>query len=515
MRPDPAQDTASHPVPSLIRNALSNYVALGVNLLVMLLLTPLVVRSLGQVGYGVWVLVGTIVGYAGLLDLGVSKALNRDIAKHAARGETEALNATLGSAMAFLLVIGASASFLVVSQADTIAAGFELSSQSHSLFRMTICILGVTIGISLPTRVFVAALTSREAFIASNTVGVLIQLLSAALMVLVLLTGYGLVGIASVQCVMAVVSAAMHYAVCRRLFPKMRFSPSGFRYPHFRSLISYGLFAVLWVLADQLRFNGPAIVVGTCISVGAVALYSIGSMLVIHGTRLFTVAQSVFAPRFTALDSRGDETGLRELFLLASKAAAILAVVLCGLMVFLARPFIEIWFGDSYSSSYGVLVILVPAFCVARSQTISVPVLYGKGKHRGMAVVMLCEGLFNLLLGVLLAPHWGILGVAVGAAIPMLLVYLFIQPRYVCRVIGLNAGRYYREVLLRPWCVFALAWLCGGLPQWLGDPTAVTIMASLLLWAGISWMLLRRSVLELIALRRRGAVPAVGLGVPA
>lgn len=78
MLPNPVQSTAPSPTPSLIRNALSNYVALGVNLLVMLLLTPLVVRSLGRLGYGMWILVGTIVGYAGLLDLDVSRALSRD-----------------------------------------------------------------------------------------------------------------------------------------------------------------------------------------------------------------------------------------------------------------------------------------------------------------------------------------------------------------------------------------------------------------------------------------------------
>ncbi len=38
-------------------------------------LTPFVVNSLGSTAYGIWVLLMSLTGYYGLLDLGVSAAL--------------------------------------------------------------------------------------------------------------------------------------------------------------------------------------------------------------------------------------------------------------------------------------------------------------------------------------------------------------------------------------------------------------------------------------------------------
>jgi hypothetical protein len=56
---------------SLKISVLSSWVAFGVQTLVGLILTLLIVGGLGKTGYGVWTLVGSIIGYYGLLDLGV------------------------------------------------------------------------------------------------------------------------------------------------------------------------------------------------------------------------------------------------------------------------------------------------------------------------------------------------------------------------------------------------------------------------------------------------------------
>ena len=61
--------------PSLKVNALSNWVSLGVNVIIGFVLTPFIIRSLGKTGYGIWTLVCSFVGYYGLLNLGVGSAI--------------------------------------------------------------------------------------------------------------------------------------------------------------------------------------------------------------------------------------------------------------------------------------------------------------------------------------------------------------------------------------------------------------------------------------------------------
>ena len=63
-----------------------------VNMLSGLVVMPYLIRTLGSGTYGLWLLIGTMAGYFGVLDLGVSAALGRLVAAHHARGEHDQVN---------------------------------------------------------------------------------------------------------------------------------------------------------------------------------------------------------------------------------------------------------------------------------------------------------------------------------------------------------------------------------------------------------------------------------------
>ena len=62
---------------------------------------PLLVRRLGTTGYGLWIVIGSLSGYFGLLDLGLRGSVGRQLAFHRARSDHEATNRTLSSALRF------------------------------------------------------------------------------------------------------------------------------------------------------------------------------------------------------------------------------------------------------------------------------------------------------------------------------------------------------------------------------------------------------------------------------
>jgi O-antigen/teichoic acid export membrane protein len=64
------------------RNIIANWSAFLISAGVSFFLSPFVVKSLGNVSYGVWVLIGSLVGYLGLLDFGVRGAVTRFVARY-------------------------------------------------------------------------------------------------------------------------------------------------------------------------------------------------------------------------------------------------------------------------------------------------------------------------------------------------------------------------------------------------------------------------------------------------
>src|SRR3954469_14718753 len=90
----------------LVRSIVSNWVTFLFSAAVNFVVSPIVVRSLGETQYGAWVLLISMVGYLGLLDLGVRSAVTRYVAKFHASGDHEAAGRLYASALRIFAIGG-------------------------------------------------------------------------------------------------------------------------------------------------------------------------------------------------------------------------------------------------------------------------------------------------------------------------------------------------------------------------------------------------------------------------
>jgi O-antigen/teichoic acid export membrane protein len=150
--------------------------------------------------------------------------------------------------------------------------------------------------------------------------------------------------------------------------------------------------------------------------------------------------------------------GLRKIFVAGNRACALIIFPMAAILIILGKSVIEAWVGARYvATSYPVLLVLVIPSTVMLAQSASSRVLFGMAKHKTLAMVTLLEGGANLLLSILLVRRFGILGDAVGTAIPLACTTLFFLPRHLCHVLKLRLGVYLREAFLLP------LMLCGPL----------------------------------------------------
>jgi O-antigen/teichoic acid export membrane protein len=97
------QDSLSY---KTIKNAGYTFINYAFPILFSVFITPVVVRLLGVEDFGVYVLVNTIIGFLGLLDLGLSTALVKFIAEYYGRKYFLGLQKLINSANSLFLIIG-------------------------------------------------------------------------------------------------------------------------------------------------------------------------------------------------------------------------------------------------------------------------------------------------------------------------------------------------------------------------------------------------------------------------
>jgi len=439
--------------PSLLINALSNWTALIITVVVSLFLTPYIISHLGKTGYGIWVLISSIIGYYGILDLGFTSAITRYVARYAGQKDYRALNETISTSLAMFCILGLVATGASFAAAGPLSKFFNIPTDLIEKFRQVVVLLGLAAGLGFSANLFGAIIRAHERFVVANFVAIIITLIRAGLIVLFLSHGMGLVGVAYTQIVSAILMIILNFALCKLFLSHLQFQIRSVRWNALRTLLVFGVTTTVMVVADIMRFNLDSFVIARWINVQAVAIYGVAALLIRFFLQFIARGtQLVFTPRFASLDGAGERKHLKKLFLKSLSVAAFLSFTVGSLIIIFGKQFIVLWVGTDFLGAVPVLWIFVVCYSIALAQTSGISLVYALKKHYLFATASIVEGIVNVVLSIYLAPRFGIVGVAIGTAIPMLIIKLFVQPIYVSRIIGISMIRYWGQ-LLPPLCL--------------------------------------------------------------
>src|SRR5580692_3617656 len=88
------------------KNVSATWLSLAVHAVVGFFLSSFILHRLGNDAFSLWVLVFSLTGYYGLLDLGVRASIVRYVAKFAATKDEEQLSKFLSTSLAFYVATG-------------------------------------------------------------------------------------------------------------------------------------------------------------------------------------------------------------------------------------------------------------------------------------------------------------------------------------------------------------------------------------------------------------------------
>ena len=199
------------------RNVLSNWITYLLSAVVSLFLSPFVVRHLGNSAYGIWVLLVSLTGYLGFLDLGIRGAVTRYIAKFHSEESHEKSSSTVSSACglfvaAGFLAIGASVIFAVFALPH-----FNVPPAYSSTARLVIIIAGTNVAVSLSSGVFGGVLVGLQRFDVHNGIAIAGTALRTTSIVLALSSGRGLLALALIQLSCSILELLLGFALSRTL----------------------------------------------------------------------------------------------------------------------------------------------------------------------------------------------------------------------------------------------------------------------------------------------------------
>jgi O-antigen/teichoic acid export membrane protein len=438
-----------------INNVGSSWFALGINVAVGILLTPFILHRLGDVAYGIWVLIFSITGYYGLFDLGIRSSIVRYASKFAATGDKEDLAKLINTSLFTYGGVGALSLLITIVLFLYMDSIFRVPAELHATARWLLLMVGASVAFGFPLGVFGGLLDGLQRFDVNNWTSVASNLLRAGLIVAALNNGRGLLTIALITVVLPLITSLVRGIIAFRIQPVAL----GLKYVDratFRMMASYSGVTLIIMIAGRLKFKSDTIVIGTMLSAAAITYFSIAGRIVDYAGEIVTSLAQNFLPMASQSEATGSMDRLRRVFVTGNRLCAFTIFPISAILLILGKSIIEVWVGKKYiATSYTVLVILIIPSTLMWAQAASGRVLFGISKHRTWAFVTLAEGISNLILSIMLVRPYGIVGDALGTAIPLTCSMVLFMPGHLCKQLGIRLGTYLREAFVLPIVVSA------------------------------------------------------------
>jgi O-antigen/teichoic acid export membrane protein len=434
----------------IIKNVGSSWFALGVNILVGIFLSPFILHRLGDAAFGIWVLIFSLTGFYGIFDFGIRSSIVRYVSKYTATHDQDEVSGLINTAMFTYTCVGALSVVITLVGCIYVDRVFHVLPEFQSTARWLLLMVGISVALGFPLGVFGGMLEGLQKFYILNWTNIVSSLFRVALIVFYLNRGAGLLTVALITVGLPLLASFVRAAVALRSLP-VTFAWKYVERSSFRHMANYSGITFMIIVASRLRFKTDALVIGKFLGAAAITYFYAGSRLVDYAGEVLSSLAQIFVPMSSQSDAAENMDRLRKIFVAGNRACALTTLPMTAVFMIMGKSIIEVWVGKKYvAQGFPVLLTLIVPYTLMLVQSASSRILFGMGKHGKFAVVALIEGAANLILSILLVRPFGILGDAIGTAIPLAGTFLLFMPFHLCSRLGIRVTTYLRQAYVLP-----------------------------------------------------------------
>ncbi len=157
----------------LFLNTASNMMTLFLKLAITFIMTPILIKNLGNYDYGIWEMVGAIVGYMGMLDLGIRPAISRFAARFIALNDEASQQKLFATAWFFLLGVGALIFCLLCIWGIFFSASMSPIGEPEQRYTLLLLLIGIQLLISFPAYTAESFMEAYQEYYLKNNITII------------------------------------------------------------------------------------------------------------------------------------------------------------------------------------------------------------------------------------------------------------------------------------------------------------------------------------------------------
>lgn len=427
---------------------LLSYALIFVNTIYGLIITPYILKYVGDSAYGVYKSVASISASLAVMDLGLGTTTTRYMARYHATNEKERAENFAGMVIIQFSVLAAII-FAVGIGAMLLVPSFYRNTFSSAEIELAKELLGILV-LNMILRMFenllFGILNGYERFKFSNSLKLLNVILkfTLSLLVLPIVRNVKLVVLLETALVSATTLVFVIYiGKVLHIVPKMKKWDSAV----FKE--SFGYTALMFIQSVTVQFNGNVdnVLIGAQQGAVLVTVYSMALTIFGMYENLSGSVANIMLPRITKQVVNGDDSV--RLQATVEKAGRYQFMVLAGALggfIALGRDFYQLWLGNGFSDCYALVLILIIPVTFPMIQNVALSILRAENKMVYRTVTLAISCVCNVAITYIGIKLWGYWGAALGTAFATIL-NLILMNAYYHRVLNFRVFSMFLHIL--------------------------------------------------------------------
>ena len=419
------------------RNISMDYCALGLEMVVGVVMLPFNIAHLGQSAYGLWVLAASITAYFSMLDLGYGIAQVKFAAQYRARRDHRGLNEIVSTLFFFFTLVGLAAMAVGALLAFNLERLFNVTPDQADVGRKVLLIITAYVAVGFPFSVFGGIVNGFQRHFMNGSIAIATTIIVAVANVAVLLAGYGLVELVVTTTSIRMLAYIGYRLNAYRAFPALKIRPRFVKLARLREVTGFSAFILLIDIANKVNYSTDTIVIGAFMGTIAIAVWAVAGRLITTVQNMTSQLSGSLFPIIVDYATLDDGERLRRVFVQGTRITLAMVVPMAAGLVMLAEPLVQAWVGPDFRGSVPIIYVLAAAITVRVATSPASMLLKGAERHRLVAFVNLVMAVANLALSVVLVRWFGLMGVALGTLIPVVLGAGAVIFPAACRRVGM------------------------------------------------------------------------------
>lgn len=415
---------------------LVNLFYLIVQSLLFVLLTPWMLRVLGTELYGLWTILISLLGFAGLANLSANVAVVKYVSQFSISRQTrDQLGASVLMSGVFLSVVGLVPSVAIWLVRSRIAGWLSPAGSADQLSD-AVGLIGFTV---LPLFLTQFGKGVLAGLVRNEIVGGLDLAQNGGLLIGAIIIGsrggtiLDLAGwILFEILVLSFISVALALWFLRPYELRWNWDRR-----LAREMMRYSAFAWLTTFGSTLFNSADRLLVGVLLGPAAAGAYAICTGIAMRLNLLAGVVTQLLLPFSSSYQAAGRMQTVRSIFRYSSRITACLLVGAAAVLVIWSRWILTLWISPEFASLYGTpFQIVVVCYAIFSFATPAHQIAQGLGRTKATALLGLGGSLLMVTLVLVLAPLFGLTGAAIANLGYAVVVGLEL---YVARLLNLSA----------------------------------------------------------------------------